>query len=384
MEQQKRKICFVITSKIHYGRSKLILEELRNRDDVELQIVVGASAILPNYGDVLSLMERDGFKYNAKIVMTLEGGSPVAMAKTTGIGITEFATAFDNLGPDVVVVRGDRYEVLSAAIAAAYLNIPVAHIEGGDISGTIDESVRHAITKLAHIHFATNEKSRERILRMGEKPDFVHNVGCPELEFVVRNNFDASPDFVNRIGVGDVVDINKPFLIVMQHPVTTEVGENRKNIEQTLQAVHELELPTVWFWPNVDAGTDEVSKGIRVFRENYSPKQMRFVKYLPPEEFTALLKKAACLIGNSSAGLKECSILGTPVVDIGTRQNRRLRGSNVVNVGYDKDEIISAIQRQLSRGKYEPSYIYYKEGTCKKIADVLAGGTLYTQKGFYE
>ncbi|MCK4554844.1 N-acetylneuraminate synthase family protein, partial [Candidatus Parcubacteria bacterium] len=154
---KKRKICFVITSKIHYSRSKKILEKLKNRDDVELQIVIGASAILYKYGDIVSLLEEDGFNYDAKIIMTLEGGSSVAMAKTAGIGITEFATIFDNLNPDIVVVRGDRYEVLSAAIAAAYLNITVAHIEGGDVTGTIDESVRHAITKLSHIHFTTNK-----------------------------------------------------------------------------------------------------------------------------------------------------------------------------------------------------------------------------------
>ena len=158
MNNKIRKICAIITSNIHYARNKLILREIQKRKNLELQIVVGASAILPAYGDVLKLMEKDGFKLNAKITMTLEGGNPIAMAKTTGIGITEFATTFDNLTPDIVLVRADRYEVLSAAVAAAYLNIPVAHIEGGDVTGTIDESVRHAVTKLSHIHFATNEE----------------------------------------------------------------------------------------------------------------------------------------------------------------------------------------------------------------------------------
>src|SRR3989338_6441718 len=180
---RKRKICFVVTSHIHYTRNKLVLDATRDHPRVELQIVVGGSAILPKYGEVLDLMQKDGFKCSAKITMVFEGGSPIAMAKTTGIGITEFATVFDNLNPDVVIVRGDRYEVLSAAIAASYLNIPVAHIEGGDVTGTIDESVRHAITKLAHIHFATNEVSLGRILRVGERPEYVFNVGSPELEF---------------------------------------------------------------------------------------------------------------------------------------------------------------------------------------------------------
>ena len=164
-----RKVCFIITSQIHYARSKLILEAIREHPNLELQIAVAASAILPQYGDVLSAMEKDGFNADAKIIMTLAGGNPTAMAKTTGIGTTEFATAFDNLKPDIVVIRGDRYEVLAAATAAAYMNITVAHIEGGDVTGTIDESVRHAVTKLSHIHFTTNDAARKRVIKMGEK-----------------------------------------------------------------------------------------------------------------------------------------------------------------------------------------------------------------------
>lgn len=384
----KRKICFVITSGIHYGRSKLILEHFKKHKAVDLKIIVGASAILPNYADVISLMERDGFEYNAKITMVLEGGNPIAMAKTTGIGVTEFATAFDNLRPDVVVLRGDRYEVLAPAIAAAYLNIPIAHIEGGDVTGTIDESVRHAITKLAHIHFTTNEDARRRVLLMGEHPDHVHNVGASELEFVVRNNFEVSNKLVNSWGVGDAVNIRKPFFIAMQHPVTSEVGQNRKHTEEVLNAMYELTnetgIPVIWFWPNVDAGTDEVSKAIRVFRENVKPHHIRFLKYLPPEEFLGLLKKTACLIGNSSAGIKECSYLGIPVVNIGTRQSGRARAENVVDVSYDRAEIKKAVKKQLAHGRYAKSHLYYKKGTAEKIVKTLASAPLYVQKRFYE
>lgn len=381
---QKRKICFIITSHIHYARNKLLLDEVKKRDNLCLQIIVGASAILPQYGAVLDYLEQDGFKCNAKITMTLEGGNSVAMAKTAGMGITEFATAFDNLTPDIVVVRADRYEVLSAAIAAAYLNIPIAHLEGGDITGTIDESVRHAVTKLAHIHFATNEDSRKRILRMGERSEYVFDVGCPELEFVAQNNFTISNEFINRIGVGDVVNINEPYIIVMQHPVTTEVGRNRANIEETLRAVNDVGIPAIWFWPNIDAGTDEISKGIRVFREKVKPAKIRFIKYLSPENFIGLLKGASCLVGNSSAGIKESSFLGVPVVNIGTRQQGRMRGPNVLDVGYDREEIKKAIQKQLAHGKYEPVDIYYKDNVAKKIIDILEGIDLYSQKRFVD
>ena len=378
-----RKICFIITSHIHYARSKLLLEELKRDPGVELLIVVGASAILDPHGDVLSLLERDGFPHHAKIHMMLEGGNPIAMAKTTGIGIMEFATAFDNLRPGIVVVRGDRYEVLAAVIAAAYLHIPIAHIEGGDVTGTIDESVRHAITKLAHIHFTTNEAARKRVLAMGEHPKYVFNFGAPELEFVAKNTFRIDNSFINRLGVGDAVDINNPFLVVMQHPVTSEMGKNRAHIGETLHAVHDLKIPTIWFWPNVDAGSDEISKGIRSFREAYKPEHMRFIKYLPPEEFVALLKKAHCLVGNSSAGIKETSYLGVPVVNIGTRQNNRLRGKNVLDVPYDRVKIKKAIQKQLAHGSYKKDMLYCQKGTSRNIVKTLKKIPLYTQKEFY-
>jgi UDP-hydrolysing UDP-N-acetyl-D-glucosamine 2-epimerase len=381
---KKRKICFIITSRIHYGRSKLILQELKRRADVELQIVVAASALLENYGNVLEDLHRDGFNINDKIVMTIEGGNTVAMAKTTGVGIMEFTTAFDNIQPDIVVVRGDRYEVLSAVVAAAYLNITVAHIEGGDVSGTIDESVRHAITKFANIHFPTNKLSSHRIIRMGENSKYVFNFGASDVEFVACNKFSISKKLVNQLGVGDVVDIDKPFLVVMQHPVTSEVGKNREHVEETLRAVCELGIPTIWFWPNIDAGTDEVSKAIRVFRELHNPDHIRFLKYLSPEQFIGLLKKTDCLVGNSSAGIKECSYLGVPVVNIGTRQNGRMRAKNVIDVKYRESDIKSAIKYQIDHGLYKSSKLYYKEGTSKKIAQTLAKIKLYTQKHFID
>jgi UDP-hydrolysing UDP-N-acetyl-D-glucosamine 2-epimerase len=381
---KKRKICFVITSKIHYSRNKLILDELKKRDDVELQIIVGGSAILEKYGDTLKTLKDDDFWYNARITMTLDGGSPVAMAKTTGIGIMEFTTAFDNLKPDLVLVRGDRYEILSATIAAAYLNISVAHIEGGDVTGTIDESVRHAVTKMSHIHFATNNISRDRIVRMGEDPKYVFNFGSPDIEFVARNSYEASSELVNYLGVGEVIDIDKKFIIAMQHPVTTEFGKNREYITETLEAVDKLQIPTIWFWPNVDAGTDELSKGIRSYRETKNPKYIRFIKYLPPEHFIGLLKKASCLVGNSSSGIKECSYLGTPVVNIGTRQNGRMRAKNVLDVNYSRNEISEAIKKQLDNGRYDRSDIYHQENTSKNISEVLSTIDLYTQKRFCE
>lgn len=387
-QTKKRKICFVLTSSIHYARSKLVLAELKKRNDIDLQIVVGGSAMLSKYGEVDKWLKHDGFDISTIISMTLEGRGNVSMAKTAGLGVIEFASTFEKLKPDIVMLRGDRYEVLSAAIAAAYLNIPIAHIEGGDVSGTIDESVRHAVTKLAHIHFATTEVSEKRIIQMGEKPDYVFNVGCPELEFIVKNNFKITNRIINNHGLGAIVDLNKNFLIVMQHPVTTEMETNERNIVETIKSISVLNIPTIWFWPNVDAGTDEISRTLRRYREsrkrdNFN-KNVRFIKFLPPEEFIGLLKKTSCLVGNSSAAIKECSYLGIPAVNIGTRQNGRMRASNVIDVNYNSNQIKKAIRKQISRRPYPSSNIYYKPNSSKKIVDVLSNIDLYVQKKFHD
>jgi len=362
----------------------MLLEELRKRKNVNLQIVIGASAILPMYGDVISLLDKDGFKYDAKIVMTVEGGTPIAMAKTAGLGIGEFASTFDRLSPHAIVLRGDRYEILSAAVAAAYLNIPIAHIEGGDVTGTIDESVRHAVTKLAHLHFPSSEKAKKRLIRMGEDPRHVHVVGSPEVEYMARRTFPLHKELINYLGVGDVVDVTKPYIIVMNHPVTTEYGKNRHNTEELLKAVREINIPTIWFWPNTDAGTDEISKAIRTFREKYAPQNIRFMKYLPTEDFYGLLTHTQCLVGNSSSGIKECSYLGIPVVNIGTRQNGRDRAENVVDAPYRKKIILATLKKQLAHGKYKRSTLYYKKNTSMKIADILVGETPAVQKRFID
>lgn len=384
---ENRKVCFVITSKIHYSRNKRVLQSLRQHPSIELQIVLGGAALLERFGAVESEVISDGFNVSAKFHMTLEGTSPMLMAKSAGVGLLEVAGIFEHLKPDVVLVRGDRYEVLSVAIAAAYMNIPVAHIEGGDVTGSIDESVRHAITKLAHIHFPTNDESARRIIQMGERREYVHVVGSPEIQVVAENNFHVSDDFVNSLGVGDVININQPFIVVMQHPVTTEVDDAGMQVQETLEAVNGLGVPAIWFWPNVDAGSDAISKRIRQFREQMNPKNIRFLRYLPSDEFYALLKKSACLVGNSSSGFKEAAFLGVPVVNIGTRQNERYGkhlSSHIKHVGYDRIDIQNAIRQQVDHGAYTSDNFLYREGTAESISDILATSPLYIQKKFVE
>lgn len=386
MKNAKRKICFPIMSRIHYARQKRLLTLLRNDRRFELQLVVGGSMLLEKYGEKLfSEMRSEGFPIAEALFNVIDGGNHVTMAKTAGLTALEFANSLHKLNPDIVIIRGDRFEQLAMAMVAAYLNKTVAHIEGGDVTGTIDESIRHAITKLAHVHFVTNEDARRRVVQMGENPARVFHVGSPDVEFAarVRKAFDQKT--LDRTGVGSRVDVAKPFIVVMQHPVTTEPG-NRTHIEMTLEAVNELNIPAVWFWPNSDAGTAEMAKAIRVYRElgKLTNDTIHFVTDLLPEDFIALLRRARCLVGNSSAGIKESSYLGTPVVNIGTRQANRLRAKNVLDVGYDRAAIKRAIAAQAAHGRYPSSKIYYRPGTSKRIVDMLARVPLAAQKQFYE
>ncbi|MBI4992217.1 MAG: UDP-N-acetylglucosamine 2-epimerase (hydrolyzing) [Candidatus Harrisonbacteria bacterium] len=372
-------------NKIHYARQKHLLTLLKNHPKADLQIVAGGSVLLEKYGErFLSAIQDAGFTVQDTLYNVIDGGSHISMAKTAGLTALEFSNSLYKLNPDVVLIRGDRFEQLAIAMTAAYLNKTIAHIEGGDVSGTIDESVRHAITKLAHIHFVTNEDARKRVIQMGENPKMVFNVGSPDAEFAASVDKKLDGSAVNRIGIGEEIDLSKPFLMVMQHPVTTEKN-NREHMELTLKAVNELNMPAIWFWPNSDAGTNEISKAIRDYRESgkLTNAQVRFVTDLLPEDFIALLRRASVLIGNSSAGIKECSYLGVPVVNIGTRQNNRLRGQNVLDVGYSVNAIKKAIQSQLEHGKYQSSDLYYKPDGSKKMAEILTTVPLYSQKKFY-
>ena len=378
-----KKVCAVITNRAHYARGKLVLKAINEHPDLELQLIVAGSALIDKYGNIITKIEEDGFKINKKITMLLEGGTPTAMAKTTGLGLLEFSTAFENLEPDIVLIRGDRYEILAPAIAASYLNIPLAHIEGGDVTGTIDESVRHAVTKLAHLHFATNELSKERILKMGEIPENVYNVGSPDAEFLNSQDLTFNPNEIwkgETIGVGERPDLSKEYLIIMQHPVTTEHKKSKEQTEETIKAIHELKMPTIWIWPNVDAGTDELSKAVRVYRENTKQNHIQFVRFLDPTLFAKLLKNAACIVGNSSAGIKESSFLGTPAVNIGTRQQGRLKDKNVIDVTHDSEKIKEAILKQIKNGNYNQSELYFKPDTSKQIANTLAESKIKVQK----
>jgi UDP-hydrolysing UDP-N-acetyl-D-glucosamine 2-epimerase len=369
----RRKVCVVVASRANYARIKTALEAVREHPELELQLVAGASLVLERFGNALEVLTMDGFAPDATIRFIIEGETPATMAKSTGLGLLELPTVFELLQPDVVVTVADRFETIATAVAASYMNIPVAHTQGGEVSGSIDESVRHAVTKLAHVHFPATELARQRVIAMGEDPAWVFNVGCPSIDLVARTELGLRRDVLEQFGgTGAPVDPEQPFLLVMQHPVTTEYGHGFDQVNTTLEAVAELGMQTLAFWPNVDAGSEDVAKGIRTFRELGRANGFHFFRNLPPEVFVKLMAHCACMVGNSSAALREGSFLGTPAVTVGSRQQGRERGANLVEVEHDRAAIADAIRDQLAHGPYERSSLFGDGTAGTRIADKLA------------
>ncbi|MGE0553606.1 MAG: UDP-N-acetylglucosamine 2-epimerase [Gemmatimonadales bacterium] len=380
---RRRKVCVVVTARPSYSRILTALQAIARHPDLELQIVVAASALLERYGTVVRVMEEDGLDIAARVFMVIEGENPASMAKTTGLGLIELATTFDNLRPDVVVTVGDRYETLATATAAAYMNLPLTHVQGGEVTGSIDEKVRHATTKLADLHLVATERARERVIRLGEDPGAVHVTGCPSIDLAAEvlaegaNRFDP---FERYGGLGATLDLSKGYLVVLQHPVTNEHEEARRHVTETLYAVKNVGLPAIWFWPNVDAGSDGTSKGIRVFREQERPSQFHYFRNMIPRDFLRLLVNCSAIVGNSSVAIREGSYLGVPAVSIGSRQNGRERGPNVIDVGYERGAIEAGIRQHLASARPARSELYGDGRAGGKIAERLARAELRTAK----
>ncbi|WP_293870262.1 UDP-N-acetylglucosamine 2-epimerase [Flavobacterium sp.] len=369
-----RKIAVVITARPSYSRVKTVLTAIKNHPELELQLIVAASALLDRYGSAVNYIEKDGFQIAAKVFNVLEGENLTAAAKTTGIGILELSTVFDNLRPDIVVTVADRFETMATAISASYMNIPLAHIQGGEVTGNIDEKVRHSITKLADYHFVASENALQRVIKLGENPAMVFNTGCPSIDIaqeVAKNAQLIFNPYEKYGGVGSQPDLSKGYIVVMQHPVTNEYQDSRKHIEATLSAIQKLNKPTLWFWPNVDAGADGTSSGIRSFREKHTLKNVHFFKNMEGYDFLNLLDNSLCLVGNSSVGIRECAYLGVPTVNIGSRQNRRDRGENVVDVSYNENDILVAIEAILKQKNRITSNVYGGGNSGEKIAILL-------------
>jgi UDP-hydrolysing UDP-N-acetyl-D-glucosamine 2-epimerase len=377
-----RKVCVVVGSRANYSSIKTAMRAIEQHPELELQLVVGASALLDRYGTVADLIERDGFEAAERVFMLIEGETPSTMAKSTGLGLLELPTAFERLQPDVVITVGDRFETMATALAATYMNIPLAHTMGGEVSGNIDESIRHAVTKFAHVHFPASKGAGERIVKLGEDPAHVHVVGCPRMDLVaevLEDGGDGLSDLF-EVGVGGRFSLDEPFLIVSQHPVTTEYGDGKRQIQQTLQAVDELGVPAIVLWPNADAGSEHIAAGMRQWREHNDDAKLHFFKNLETSDYIKLMARTACLVGNSSSAIREGAFIGTPAVNVGPRQEGRDRGSNVVDVEYDKAQIAASVRAQMANGRYPMEPIYGDGHAGERIADILSTKALSIHK----
>lgn len=338
-----KKVVVVTGTRAEYGILYPVLRAIETEPELKLLLVVTGMHLSHEFGYTVKEIENDGFEISARVDMLPSCDTLEAMAESVGRGVTGMAQTWERLKPDIILVLGDRTEPLAAAIAGFYMNIPVAHIHGGDKStgGHADDSVRHAITKLAHIHFPATQRSAVRIFKMGEEEWRVHTVGSPALDIILNETLLSAEDLAQQLGL----DLCRLLILLVQHSVTTQVEAAAQQMRETLAALVEAGYPVVLIYPNSDAGGREM---IRVIREFEKCAAIKTFKSLPRREYLSLMKVANVLVGNSSSGIIEAPSFGLPVVNIGIRQEGRERGGNIIDVGHNKQEIMKAIEKALT------------------------------------
>lgn len=364
----KRKICVVTGYRSDYTKIYPVLKKIKESETLELILVVIGAHLISGFGSTIEQIKKDGFEISAQLKMNVEGADPSTMAISIGLGIIQITPILNLFKPDVVLVCGDRYEIFSAVVASAVNNYPVAHIQGGEVSGTIDESFRHSITKLSHIHFPSTALSAERIIKMGEDSKFVFNVGCPSIDYIKQCPILSRKEILEKWRIND-----QPYILVMQHSVTTEYEQGFGQMIETLEGIHLSKNKCIVAFPNPDAGSDNVRFAMREYEKKYKGESIiiDYFKNIPFEDYLSLLFHADCLVGNSSSGIREAHIFGVPVINIGTRQNGRERTTNIIDVGYDRKEIYNAIKK-YSGNKIDIDSNVYGDGTASiQIVEIL-------------
>lgn len=337
----KRKIAIVTGSRGEYGYIRPIIKKIVQEPTLDYELIVTNMHLLSEYGHTIEEIEKDGFKIGATHHMTFDGYTNTTMAKSLGVFLLEIPDTLERLKPDIILIAGDRGEQLMAAIAGAHMNIPVAHVQAGENSGNIDGIMRHAIAKIAHIHFAANEDAAQRVKKMGEDDFRIFVTGAPMLDEMMEERFTKPDDLARKYGL----DLTKPIILAVQHPVTEEFHKASEQISQTFLALREINEQTIVIHPNADAGSRNIKEAIR----NFSTSKMKVFRSLPREDYLGFMKIASVMVGNSSSGIIEAPVFGLPVVNIGRRQTGRLQGNNVINIErFDKDEIVKAIRDAVS------------------------------------
>ena len=370
----------VLVDRANYGRLYPVMEQIAASPRLRLQTLISGTMSLARFGNASRLLERDGFAIDGRIEMELEGDSPSTMARSLGLGVMGFTTELERLKPDIVVLIGDRYEAFSAAISAAYLNMCIVHFQGGEVSGSIDESARHAITKLAHYHVPATERAKEFLLRMGERSETILGVGCPSAD--IASKLEPGELNVGRESMKANVpfSLDRPYVLACYHPNTTRFGREEQDFTNYVEAVLAAVHPTVFITPNIDAGSERFSKILQGLLKAPGCERVNLISNLPPLENLAVLRNASCAVGNSSSFIRDGSFFGTPIVMVGDRQNLREVADNVVFVPPKRMEISEAMHRQIARGPFPPSHLYGRSGISQQVVERLIDIELYAQK----
>lgn len=377
----RQKICVVLVDRANYGRMKPVMECLRDDSRFDMTLICAGAMLLERFGKAVDVVRADGFTVHHTIYTEVEGSTPTTMVASMGLALSQFSSIFAAQHAEFVLLIGDRYQAMAAAIAAVYQNKCLIHIQGGEVSGSIDESTRHAITKLAHYHFPATDRAGRFIVQMGERAETVFPLGCPVADVIAKVADTVPASLSLKSGVGKPLDFSADYVLALFHPVTTEYQSAAKEMQNLLEALADLAKPTVMVWPNIDAGSDHSSKAIRQFREQHQDTfPLHIYKNLELEVFIPLLKSARCLIGNSSSFIRDASFFGTPVVLVGNRQTGRECSAAVTMVPPKATEIAAAARRQMEHGHYPPSTLYGNLGVSQRIVDKIATFVPYQQK----
>lgn len=365
----KRKILVTTGTRADYGLLRPVLKMISRSKKLELHLVVTGSHLSKKHGLTINEIKKDGFKIFATVNMIPRGDKTYFMSKALGEGIIAFSEILLKLKPDINLILGDRDEMLASALAACHMNIPNAHIHGGDKSGGIDEYNRHAITKISNIHFAATKKSKERIIKMGENSKYVFLTGSPSIDEVLKNKITSKKELENKYGLKFTGD----EILLVQHPVTTQVEESKRQILNTLRAVSKLKRTIIAIAPNSDAGNKDIFTYLKSYSQTYD--FFRMYDSIPRRDYLGMLRYCGVLVGNSSSGLIEASYFNIPVVNIGIRQKDREKGRNVFDVKNDSvNSIYHTISKTLKTKKHRKfirEYIYGNGTASKKITHYL-------------
>lgn len=362
-------ICVALTNRTNYSKLKSVLFELRQMQGIDCRLVLSSTILLERYGSSYQDLLRDGFEIDKKIDCVLMNDSHEVMAKTTGLSVIEHASYFGWRKPDLLLIVGDRFDMLGPAVSASMMNIPIAHIQGGELSGTIDNVIRDIITKFASLHFVATELSATSLHRFGIDQKVVFNYGCPAVEYVsklpVGQAFDAqrlSKKFKRQIDIRP----GERYFVVMAHPDTT--NKHDVNMDVVLDAVARLTVKAFVFYPNVDAHNSEIVASIAKYKNNDN---FYMVRHMPLEDFVYTMAHCSCMIGNSSSGIREAASFGVPVINIGYRQIGRERNPNVIDIGDRYETLENAIQQHMDH-RFDKRNIYYQPDCSSKIAHEIA------------